>query len=144
MADPQILRLTGVEVQIELWRGGTYTFDAFLTYANGTPVPLSGKRVTLKVTDRAGGVEQYVQVNVTHVNDAGGQTRFSIPASATASLAGGRSYTWKYLIFLEDPTTGSRWPFFYGDLRILVPNAAMAVLPLGVSVGDAVGLADST
>lgn len=150
--EPQILRLTGAEVQIELYRGATNTFDAFLTYANGTPVNLADppRRVWLKITDKAvGGVLKYVQTNEPedHVDAAGGQTRFSIPPSVTAGLTDSRSYTWKYLIFMEDTVTGSSHPFFHGDLRVLVPNTSLegTSVPeaLSVSVSDAVGLTDS-
>jgi hypothetical protein len=146
--EPQILRLTGVEVQIELYRGATSTFDAYLTYANGSAVSLDSppRRVTLKITDRVvGGVLKYQQVNEpgTHTNAAGGQTRFSIPPTVTEGLPDERSYTWKYLIFMEDPTTGSRYPFFHGDLRVLTPNAPLLTSALGVSVSDNVGLADT-
>jgi hypothetical protein len=146
--EPQILRLTGVEVQIELYRGATSTFDAYLTYANSAPVNLDDppRRVTLKITDRAvGGTLKYVQVNEpgAHTNATGGQTRFSIPPTVTEGLTAERSYTWKYLIFLEDTTTGSRYPFFHGDLRVLTPNAPLLTEALGVTVADEIGLGDS-
>jgi hypothetical protein len=148
--EPQILRLTGVEVQIEVYRGATSTFDAYLTYANGSAVNLDApqRRVTLTVTDKVDGALKYQQVNEpgTHLNAEGGQTRFSMPPSMTEGLTDARSYTWKYLIFMEDTTTGSRYPFFHGDLRVLTPNAPLAVAapaPLGVSVADEIGLGDS-
>jgi hypothetical protein len=150
--EPQILRLTGVEVQLEIYRGATNTFDAYLTYANGTPVDISERRVILKVADKAvNGVLKYLQANEpgTHINGLGGQTRFSIPPTATAGLTDERSYTWKYLIVLEDPVTSSRYPFFHGDLRVLVPNTLMAAeaptppTTLSVNVGDDVGTSES-
>jgi hypothetical protein len=150
--DAQILRLTGVEVQIELYRGATNTFDAYLTYFNGSPVDISAKRVVLKITDKAvNGTLKHQQINEpdTHINGPGGQTRFSIPPTVTAGLTDERSYTWKYLIFMEDTVTGSIAPFFHGDVRVLVPNALLVVAPpattpqvLGVSVSEAVGTGD--
>jgi len=132
--EPQILRLTGVEVQIEVYRGATSTFDAYLTYANSAPVNLDSppRRVLLKITDKTvGGVLKYQQVNEpgTHVNAAGGQTRFSIPPTVTEGLTDLRSYTWKYVILMEDTATGSCYPFFHGDLRVLTPNALLGPLP---------------
>jgi hypothetical protein len=155
--EPQILRLTGVEVQIELYRGATNTFDAYLTYATGQPVNLDdpAKRVILTVADKVvNGTLKYAQINEsgTHLDGPGGRTRFSIPPSVTAGLTDERSYTWKYLIVMEDVLTGSRYPFFHGDMRVLVPNTLLAApaapIPptpevLGVSVSDAVGLSDS-
>lgn len=150
--EPQILRLTGVEVQIEVYRGATSTFDAYLTYANSSPVNLDAppRRVVLKITDKTvGGTLKYQQVNEpgTHVNASGGQTRFSIPPTVTEGLQDARSYTWKYLIYMEDTVTGSRYPFFHGDLRVLTPNAPLlapaAPSALAVTVADDIGLGDS-
>lgn len=151
--EPQVLRLTGVEVQIELYRGMTSTFDAFLTYADGKPVDISDKKVVLKIADKVvAGSLKYTQTNEpnTHVNGPGGQTRFSIPPTVTAELTDDRSYTWKYLIYMQDPTTSSTWPFFHGDARVLVPNALLAstappptITSLDVSVGEDVGTGDS-
>ncbi len=145
--EPQILRLTGVEVQIELFRGSTNTFDAYFTYADGTPVKLNSpaRRAVLKITDKAGGTVKYEQTNSSsqHVDAEHGQSRFSIPPSVADGLTDSRAYTWKHLIYLQDEVTGSSYPFFYGDVRVLLPNAAMrTVTPLGVSVGESVSMAD--
>lgn len=144
MPDPQILRLTGVEVQIELWRGSANTFDAFLTYANGDPVDLTSKRVIFRITDKVGGALKYQQIVEpgSHISAAGGQTRLSVPPSVTSGLTDARSYTWKHVIFMEDAVTHDRNPFFYGDVRVLVPASPLSVQALGVSVGDSVGTDD--
>jgi hypothetical protein len=152
--EPQILRLTGTEVQIELYRGATNTFDAFLTYANGQPVNLDEppRRVILRVADKlVNGTLKHSQINEpgTHFNGPGGQTRFSIPPDATAGLTDERSYTWKYLITMQDVATGSSFPFFHGDVRVLVPNTLLATPStppseaLGVSVSESIGLSDT-
>jgi hypothetical protein len=116
-----------------------------LTYADSSPVDLTDRRVTLKVTDKSvNGVLKYQQVNEpgTHINAVGGQTRFSIPPTVTEGLVDARSYTWKYFIFMEDPITGSRYPFFHGDLRVLTPNAPLLGTALSISVSDEVGLGE--
>lgn len=143
MPDPQILKLLGVEVQIELWRGTDNLFDAFLTDATGTPVSLATKNVTMTIVDRPGGAVMFTQTKTpaTHTDAAGGLTRFSVPAEVTIALLERRSYTWKHVVTAEDTITGDVHPFFYGDVRVLT-LATWHALSLRGRPADELGVAD--
>ena len=58
-----------------------------------------------------------------HADAANGVTRFTLPGSAFDDLTDQRPYTWKYQIVRVDLVTGSAYLHFYGDLRVMAPNA---------------------
>lgn len=137
MSDPQILRLLGVEVQLELWRGSSENFLATFTLPNGEPDPIPDKRVVFIITDKVNGAIKYSQVREPG-DITNGSTLLTVPAAVTMGLTDARSYTWKYIIYTEDIHTVDRIPRFYGDVRILVPPQRLGVQALSVSVADTV------
>lgn len=123
MADPLILSLAGVELELRAFRGQTVKFDVTVTDSAGAVVNLGGYDLILTLVDRPGGTVKYTDTNIPadHFNAAGGQSRFVIPASAYTGLTGQRPFTWKYQIILRDRVTDDRYPVFFGDYRVLAP-----------------------
>lgn len=127
--DPQILDVRGIEIEIVMFRGTANIFEAFLANPDGTPVNLEDSNVTMTIVDRMGGAVKYTQTNgpagSPHFDAANGLTRFNIPASATTGLTGQRAYTWKHQVVRYYVPTGSPIPYFYGDVRVVPPPAAV-------------------
>lgn len=147
MPDPQILNLQGTEVEIRLWRGTTNKFDAYFAKADGAAIALDNKNAIFMITDKVGGTVKYIQTNTPaqHTDSSGGMSRFVVPPSIMDGLLDNRSYTWKHQVVLYDLITGDKNIFFWGDARVLTPNASLSLLPLqilGVAVADSVGAAD--
>lgn len=125
MPEPTILELTGIEVELRIWRGLDNKIRVRLEQENGDPLNLSNYDVTLTITDRPG-ENAVVKLTDTktpgqHTDAAGGITIVTIPASATSGLPGDRAYTWKYTVVTRERTLNEKHIRFYGDVRILTP-----------------------
>lgn len=123
--EAQILDVLGVEIEIRAWRGRSNTYEATFTRKDGQPIDLSNSNTVMTILDRAGGTVKLQVTNnpANHANAGGGVSRFHIPASTFAGLTGQRAYTWKHQIDRVDLATGDPVTHFYGDFRVMAPNA---------------------
>lgn len=131
MPDPIILDLTGVEVEIRLWRRTANLIEAHVQTLDGNVVNLADKNVTLTIVSRSGGDVKWEYTNEPgdHTDSANGITRFFVPSDATEELEGRRSFTWKYQIVVTDRTTEAQNVWFHGDVRVQPLHAALPALP---------------
>lgn len=145
MADPLILDLKGIEIEIRIWRGTDNSFLVTLQLADGSALNISNYDVTFTLVDKPGGAVKFSEMKSPgqHVSNGDGQTIFVVPASVTSYLSAQREYTWKYQVLSHERTTGSRHIHFFGDARVSAPSTPVVVQVLTLVLVDSVVTAET-